>query len=709
MPEAEDSQALVGAIHASSGAKVVVVNKLVGNLYASGAPEVVSPDTLRPQRQTQDQRNRLAAIRRIRADWIDGFLRQSLANIATIELRLTPQQSAVTLGLNTIVQTPGNLPAAITSSTDITTIFDSFEQALLILGAPGSGKTTLLLQLGDELLQRAEEDGSERIPVVFNLSSWAVKRKELSAWMADEMNQRNDIPKRIAREWILNDQIIPLLDGLDEVAPEQRLRCLEEINRFRGKRGFLPIVVCSRLADYESLGEKLRLRSAVVVQQLENHDIELALSANAELASLRAAAKADPAFAEILRTPLMLWIAALAYRGASGTIATDERPEEIRKRLFGAYVDAMFRRRGPVTRYKEPDMLRWLVRLADVLKRNNLTIFTLEALDSSFMPTRVSSILSRLAVIIGVTLLYTIVCVLIAGVGYGLTGIILTAMKPGSVDWHGQFGYTELIGLITAFILAPALGILAAFARLSPSEKISLSFRKAFTRVMPALKFTVIFYFLLKLMTLIMLLIDWLEGEDASCAFSDSYNASGGVVGSVFEACFPRTWHAFAGFFLSDFKLGNLFSLSSPFLVVLICGLLRLLLADTSEVRSKCNQGTWRSAKVALAAAAAVLVMGSVIALHEGLLNWIFLAALIAGLAGGAYVMKHLVLRLVVWAARLGPLNYPAFLNQATERILLRRVGGSYVFTHRALQEYFVSRTDWLRKQKAEPAGDSAN
>jgi eukaryotic-like serine/threonine-protein kinase len=709
MPEAEDSQSLVGAIHATSGAKVVVVNKLVGNLYA-GVQEVVSPDVLRTQRQSQDQRNRLAAIRRIRSDWIDGFLRQSLANIATIELRLTPQQSAVTLGLNTIVQTPGDLPAAITSSMDITTIFDSFDQALLILGAPGSGKTTLLLQLADELLRRAEEDLSQRIPVVFNLSSWAVKRRELSAWMADEMNQRNEIPKRIAKEWIANDQIIPLLDGLDEVDPAQRLHCLEEINRFRSERGFLPIAVCSRLADYESLGEKLRLRSAVVVQQLEDHDIELALSANAELGGLRAAARTDPAFAEILRTPLMLWIAALAYRGASGTIATDEKPEGIRKRLFGAYVDAMFRRRGPVTRYKQPDMLRWLVRLADAQRRNNLTIFTLEALDSNFMPTRTSSILSRLAVIIGVTLVYAIVCVLIAAGGYVLTGAILAALKPGSVNWGDQYGYIGFVGLITAFILAPAMGILAGFARLSPSEKISLSFRKAFTRIVPALKFTVIFYFLLKFMSLIMLLINLWGSEDVSCtSASGNYDPSGGMVGSMFDACFPRTLHGFADFFLSDFEPRNLFSLSSPFFIVLICGILRLLLADTSEVRSKCNQGTWRSARIALGAAAAVLVLGSVIALHEGLLNWIFLASLIAGLAGGAYVMKHLVLRFVVWAARLGPLNYAAFLNQATERILLRRVGGGYVFTHRALQEYFASRTDWLKSRKAEPAGGSAS
>jgi hypothetical protein len=36
-------------------------------------------------------------------------------------------------------------------------------------------------------------------------------------------------------------------------------------------------------------------------------------------------------------------------------------------------------------------------------------------------------------------------------------------------------------------------------------------------------------------------------------------------------------------------------------------------------------------------------------------------------------------------------LDIEHFLDYATERILLRRVGGGYVFVHRLLQEYFAS------------------
>jgi len=37
------------------------------------------------------------------------------------------------------------------------------------------------------------------------------------------------------------------------------------------------------------------------------------------------------------------------------------------------------------------------------------------------------------------------------------------------------------------------------------------------------------------------------------------------------------------------------------------------------------------------------------------------------------------------------PWNYPRFLDYAAKRILLRKVGGGYMFVHRLLLEYFAS------------------
>jgi hypothetical protein len=58
---------------------------------------------------------------------------------------------------------------------------------------------------------------------------------------------------------------------------------------------------------------------------------------------------------------------------------------------------------------------------------------------------------------------------------------------------------------------------------------------------------------------------------------------------------------------------------------------------------------------------------------------------------GGEACLKHLVLRL--WLIRNGstPWNYVGFLDYAAERILLRKVGGGYVFLHRILMDYFAA------------------
>ena len=40
------------------------------------------------------------------------------------------------------------------------------------------------------------------------------------------------------------------------------------------------------------------------------------------------------------------------------------------------------------------------------------------------------------------------------------------------------------------------------------------------------------------------------------------------------------------------------------------------------------------------------------------------------------------------------PWNYVKFLDYAAERILLRKVGGGYIFIHRMLLEYFAVRYD---------------
>jgi hypothetical protein len=73
---------------------------------------------------------------------------------------------------------------------------------------------------------------------------------------------------------------------------------------------------------------------------------------------------------------------------------------------------------------------------------------------------------------------------------------------------------------------------------------------------------------------------------------------------------------------------------------------------------------------------------------------------LIAGLAfglrkGGLAWLQHYILRLLLYKNGLLPWrdrDLIAFLDGASDRILLRRVGGGYTFVHRLLQEHFADK-----------------
>jgi hypothetical protein len=128
------------------------------------------------------------------------------------------------------------------------------------------------------------------------------------------------------------------------------------------------------------------------------------------------------------------------------------------------------------------------------------------------------------------------------------------------------------------------------------------------------------------------------------------------------------------------------------------------------ETRAIPNEGIHRSGRSAVVvgtvfglAAALIfgLVLGPVIArfLFAPHLRVAFVlgGGLAAGLgfgliAGGEVCINHFVLRL--WLIHNGstPWNYVRFLDYAADRILLRKVGGGYMFIHRMLMEWFAAR-----------------
>ncbi len=81
--------------------------------------------------------------------------------------------------------------------------------------------------------------------------------------------------------------------------------------------------------------------------------------------------------------------------------------------------------------------------------------------------------------------------------------------------------------------------------------------------------------------------------------------------------------------------------------------------------------------------------------LGSGLLYSLFFG-LVGGLGfglsfGGLAYLQHYILRFLLLRTGAMPWHYIHFLDYAVERMLLREVGGGYIFMHRLLLDYFAS------------------
>lgn len=315
-------------------------------------------------------RERAVMLHQVRYKWITGVLEPSLADAARISLGLKTYPGVLDLGTR-VLRRAGQLPTGFPEGTTIGAIFDQVGSGLLILGRPGAGKTTLLLQLADELITRAEGNLEEPIPVVFHLSSWASEPKPLEEWLAGELAATYDVPAGTAAAWLEHGALTLLLDGLDEVGAAHRAACVQAINDYRHDHGLVPVAVCSRTAEMEEMAVKLHLHEAVELQPPSDSEIDQYLgyleATGTPVGDVRAAFMTDESLGELLRSPLMLHVVALAYHGRPApALEAPGSSTARREQLWGAYIVRMFEQR-PLKddcRYTPSDAIRWLRWLA---------------------------------------------------------------------------------------------------------------------------------------------------------------------------------------------------------------------------------------------------------------------------------------------------------------------------------------------------------
>lgn len=455
------------------------------------APETPVPeDDLAPFDEQitvrRERLNRRRMLGRVKSTWIDGFLKQSLHRMTLLELGLQEQPEALVNPWRYAVQETDAPPRPLPVGTSISEVYDQASGSLLILGEPGGGKTTTLLDLLRTLLKRAEQDEEVPIPVVFNLSEWATKQAALATWFVEELVEKYHVPRPVAQLWIEQDTLTVLLDGLDEVPDAARPACVNAISTYLEDH-MVSMVVCCRIGDYYELSTRVPLLRAVAIQPLTIQQIDLYLyKAGAPLAAMRQALDADVALLEMVKTPLMLSIISLAYRGKGGeALALTGTIDARRQQALHNYVERMLTRRGASDRYRIEETTRWLTWLARQMQRRSLSEFHLERLQPDWLPAGPSGPRYRNLVL---RFIYGFDAVLVAtlfawirggkvgqayGVGEGLFGLLgapagnallgpMALGVGGGVEGGGSLG----ILLVLVFSLLTLLIGIASFPRL---------------------------------------------------------------------------------------------------------------------------------------------------------------------------------------------------------------------------------------------------
>jgi len=611
--------------------------------------------------------------KRVYQYWVQGVMQTALKEVESVGIALDMQPEAVVRNTRKNVGDTA-LP---NDSRHVRQVYDIFK-SFLILGDPGAGKTIMLLQLAESLILNPPPTLADAIPLVLNLSSWALHPRPLHEWLEDEVWRTYRVRGNRVKGWLTNNQLILLLDGLDEVKEERRAACVEAINAFRGAYAYVPLVVCSRIKDYERLGEtKLELPGAILLEALSQAQIDHYLS-DPSLIHLKRVMAGDSVLQEMATTPFLLNTMIYAYRHEpEDAIRGFESEAQRREHLFNTYV--MRRLKDQPSPYGYQQTIAYLQWLATKMQAYVQTVFHLEDIqpnwvadDAGFQPT-VNALRAAYAVIL--TLVYALVGwqmgewigLLAWGAAGGLVGAGIAAVQHfrlkarNEIDLHFDLDDEDNKRLIY-LIAASALGlILTQMGSAFVSELLALMLVSAVAGVLMFLLFERDSADNWKdaLLTIALLIVGalWV----------------GGIVWSIAHMLSWSIW------------------IEAVIVAFLVIGvLLHFALFEEQSVTVLPRPRTTLR-RILLVS----LLMGGIFGVIGVLFNLgaiLGIAAVLtyAGLFNGITLVYLLVLWLRLYRRASLPVRTGNFLDALAERQILRRMGGGYIFIHRYLLENFA-------------------
>ncbi|MGH8895796.1 MAG: NACHT domain-containing protein [Egibacteraceae bacterium] len=264
-------------------------------------------------------------------------------------------------------------------------------------------------------------------------------------------------------------EVLPLLDGLDEVAETHRAGCVGAVNDFCQEHGPLQIAVCSRTEEYRALATRLRMEEALELQPPTRQQVSAYLeAAGAALTDVQAALDADETLWEFLQSPLVLNVVALTYQDRpADALRAAGTPEQRLALLFAAYTTRMFDHRPG--RYTPPRMLHWLAWLAHSMRERNQIEFHLDRLQPDWLPTKTQQRLVLLAPMIGVGLAFGLVVGPAFRLVFGLGSGLVDGLGGGLIAVLAAVLGDGLVAMLAAVLVAMLAAVVVA-ERAMPNE-----------------------------------------------------------------------------------------------------------------------------------------------------------------------------------------------------------------------------------------------